>query len=163
MSNDNRWSKPASPPPPLFFNDKERDLVRQVNNELIERVIGQDLLYYPISLEHSNFHPLYGECMKKTFLPPIRVYALVDWEGSETESKNGTTDRRYAITVHFHTRRLQEDQDLYVQEGDFIHYGDDFYEIVSLNAPRIIFGQTEWKTEIVAKCIKAREDTFDAL
>jgi len=44
MSNKNKWTQPASPPPPLFLGEKERDLVKQVNDELIERVIRQDLL-----------------------------------------------------------------------------------------------------------------------
>ena len=70
---DNEWSQPAAPPPPLFTGKKERDLVKQVNDELIERVIGQQVVYYPISVEHTNFHPLYGEAIKKTFLRPIRV------------------------------------------------------------------------------------------
>ena len=30
---DNKWSRPSSPPPPLFFNDKEKDLVKQINDE----------------------------------------------------------------------------------------------------------------------------------
>ena len=41
-------------------------------------------------------------------------------------------------------------------------YGKQFYEIVSLGQPREIFGQTEHKMEIVAKCIRAGEDVFDA-
>ena len=65
---DNEWSRPAQPPPPLFFNKKERDLVKQVNDELVERVIGQTVVYYPLSLEHTNYHPLYGEAIEKTFL-----------------------------------------------------------------------------------------------
>jgi len=36
-----KFSRPAAPPPPLFVGDKERKLVRQVNTELIENVIGQ--------------------------------------------------------------------------------------------------------------------------
>ena len=74
---ENEWKKPAAPPPPLFFGKKERDLVKQVNDELIEKVIGQQILYYPISLEHTDFHPIYGEALHKSFLAPIRVYALV--------------------------------------------------------------------------------------
>ena len=35
------WSQPEAPPPPMFAGKKERDLVKQVNDELIERVIGQ--------------------------------------------------------------------------------------------------------------------------
>ena len=71
MSEDNKWSKPTSPPPPMFFGKKERDLVKQVNDEIIERVVGQQVLYFPIDIDHTNFHPLYGEAIEKTFLPPI--------------------------------------------------------------------------------------------
>ena len=60
----------------MFLGEKERDLVKQVNDELIERVIGQQVVYYPISVDHTDYHPIYGEAIKKTFLPPVRVYAL---------------------------------------------------------------------------------------
>ena len=83
-----KWSQPSNPPPPLFVGKKERDLVKQVNDELIERVIGQQVVYYPISLQHTNFHFLYGEAIQKSFLPPVRVYALVEWEGEQTQSTN---------------------------------------------------------------------------
>jgi hypothetical protein len=68
----------------IFLGKKERDLVKQVNDELIERVIGQVIAYYPIDLEHTNFHSLYNEAIIKTFLPPVRVHALVDFKGQET-------------------------------------------------------------------------------
>lgn len=162
-SRDKKWSQPKSPPPPLFLGEKERNLVKQVNDELIERVIGQQVLYYPISLEHTNFHSLYGEAINKTFLPPIRVYALVEWEGLETEAFNYGLDKKSSIMVHFHKRRLTEDQNLFVREGDFVLYGDIYYEIVTLNEPKQIFGQIEHKMEISARCTKAREGVFDAL
>ena len=67
--NEKKWKQPLQPPPPLFLGKKERDLVKQVNDELIERVIGQQVLYYPIDLDRSNYHPLYGEAINKSFLP----------------------------------------------------------------------------------------------
>ena len=82
--SDNKWKKPDQPPPPLFLGQKEKDLVKQVNDEIIERVVGQQILYFPIDIEHTNYHPLYGEALEKTFLPPIRVYALVEYGGEET-------------------------------------------------------------------------------
>jgi len=157
-----KWSKPASPPPPLFIGKKERDLIKQVNDELIERVIGQQIVYYPISLEHTNFHSLYGEAIEKTFLPPVRVYAMVEWKGQETTTTHLGVDRRSSITVHFHKRRLTEDQDLFVREGDFVLYGSLYYEIVKLVEPKEIFGQVEHKMEITAECIRARGSLFNA-
>ncbi len=153
---------PDAPPPPLFLGEKERNLVKQVNDELIERVIGQTIVYYPISREHTNYHPIYGESVKKTFLAPIRVQALVEWEGSKTTTETSGIDRVTSITINFHRRRLVEDQDLYIREGDFVLYGDTFYEIVSLNESKRLFGQIDHKFEIIAKCIKARESMFNA-
>ena len=157
----NKWSQPSQPPPPLFLGKKEKDLVKQVNDELIERVIGQPVLYYPISLEHTNFHPLYGEAVEKVFLPPVRVYALVEWQSFETEFQKYGIDRKSEITVHFHKRRLTEDQDLFVRVGDFVNYGGIFYEIVTLSEPRQLFGQVDDRLEISAKCIRARKGLFD--
>ena len=159
----NEWDRPENPPPPLFLGKKERDLVKQVNDELIEKVIGQQILYYSIDMETTNFHELYGEAIEKTYLPPVRVYALVEWKTEQTEYLAGAgIDRMWEITVHFHKRRLTEDQDLFVREGDFVLYGDTHYEIVNLNEPRQLFGQTDHKMEIEATCIKSRRGLFDA-
>ena len=165
MAN-NKWTQPASPPPPLFLGKKERDLVKQVNDELIERVVGQEVVYYPIDIPRSNFHPLYGEAIEKNFLPPVRVYALVTWQGYATTTSNLGVDRRLSITVKFHRRRLTEDQNLYLREGDFVLYGQDYFEIASINDSRQLFGQgwAGWERifEAEATCIKAREGLFDA-
>lgn len=161
MAN-NKWTQPNQPPPPLFLGKKERDLVKQVNDELVERVIGQQILYYPISVEDTDFHPVYGEAIQKNFLNPVRVFALVEWQGYETETTNLGIDRKSKIVVHFHKRRLTEDQDLYVREGDFVLYGDNYYEIATLNEPKQLFGQISHLLEITAECVKAREGLFDA-
>lgn len=150
-----------SPPPPLFLGQKERDLVKHVNDEIIERVIGQAIIYYPISRELSNFHPIYGESINKTFLSPIKIYALVTWEGSSTTTDNFGVDRRNSLMIKFHKRRLTEDQDLYVREGDFIFYDKTFYEIITLNESKVLFGQNT-AFEVDAKCIRARDNVFNA-
>ena len=158
---NNKWSRPDAPPPPLFFGEKERDLVKQVNDELIERVVGQVIAYYPISLEHTRFHTLYGEAIEKTFLPPIRVYALVEWQGAGTTTTAFGIDKTASLNVHFHSRRLNEDQNVNVQEGDFLLYDGQFYEIVTTAQPRRLFGQDDYQVEISATCIEARSGLFN--
>jgi hypothetical protein len=157
------WKRPDAPPPPLFLGKKERDLVKQVNDELIEKVIGQQILYYPIDLETTHFHDLYGEAIKKTYLPPLRIYALIEFneEATSYESSVGV-DSDSKITVYFHKRRLTEDQDLFAREGDFILYGKIYYEIVKLSEPRKLFGQVGHTFEIAATCQRARRGLFDA-
>ena len=158
-----KWKQPENPPSPLFTGQKERDLVKQVNDELIERVIGQQLLYFPLDIEHTNYHDLYGEAMNKTFLPPVVISALIEWEGLETTyTESMGIDKVTTMTVHFHKRRLTEDQDLLVREGDFVRYGEVFYEIVKLIEPKLLFGQVDHRFEVHAECIRARDGLFNA-
>ena len=159
----NKWDRPEQPPPPLFLGKKERDLVKQVNDELIENVIGQAILYYPIDMERTDFHDMYGEAIEKTYLSPIRVYALVKFDEESTKYMEGMgIDADSVITVNFLRRRLTEDHDLYVREGDFVLYGKTYYEIVKLSEPKKLFGQVNHTFEITAICKKARKGLFDA-
>lgn len=157
MSEDNKWSQPDTPPPPLFVGKKEKDLVKQINDEVIERVVGQTVIYYPVSLENTNFHDLYGESINKTFLDPVRVYAMVKYMSQTTTTTPLGVDRIEKINVAFHKRRLTEDQNLFVREGDFIQYGERLYEILTLEEPKWLFGQVESSFEIGAQCVRARE------
>ena len=146
----------------MFLGEKEKDLVKQVNDEIIERVVGQQILYFPIDMDHTNFHSIYGEAIEKSFLPPIRVYARVEYGGVETiYMENIGIDKKTALKVMFHKRRLTEDQDLFAREGDFVKYGEIYYEIVKLNEPKHLFGQPDSSFEVVADCIRARDGLFN--
>jgi len=161
--SDDKWEKLDAPPPPMFLGEKEKNLVKQVNDEIIERVVGQQILYFPIDIEHTDFHPLYGEAIQKSFLPPVRVFARVEYQGVETNViDNIGLDKKTGLKVMFHKRRLTEDQDMMVREGDFVRYGSIFYEIVKLNEPKHLFGQADTQFEIVADCIRARDGVFNA-
>ena len=155
MSTKNKWEQPKSPPPPLFTGEKERNLVKQVNDELIEKVIGQAIIYYPIDVDRTNFHDLYGEAIVKTYLPPVE---MVDYKTVYTDKVGVDFDAN--IRVHFHRRRLVEDQDLFVRQGDFVLYGDIYYEVVELSESRL-FGQIDNRMEISALCTAVREGTFN--
>jgi len=156
----NKWSQPDAPPAPMFFGEKERDLVKQVNDELAERVIGQTIAYYPISVEESNFNDIYGEAIEKVSLPPVRVYAYVVVENEQTNERYGY-EYQNKLTVNFHRKRLTEDQNLHVRVGDFVQYGEYFYEIVkTFNDTKYYFGQVEHKFQVSAECVRARDGAF---
>ena len=159
---DTKWSQPENPPPPMFTGKKERDFVKQVNDELIERVIGQEIVYYSVSLEHTKYHSLYGEAIIKTTLPPISIRALVEPEDTEISNTGFGLDKIRKITVHFHKRRLTQEQDLFVREGDYVQWDSEFYEIRYLTQPRYLFGQSGQRFEIVAQCKRVRSGVFNA-
>jgi hypothetical protein len=163
MSDDvNKFQRLAAPPAPMFTNQKERDFVKQINDELTERVIGQQVLYYPIDHENTNWN-IYNEAPEKSFLSPIQCYALVVWEGLDTVFEDDMgADKRTRIIVRFQRRRISEDKNLLVREGDFILRGDTYYEIQSVGEPSELFGQPDQRFEVEASCLKAREGVFDA-
>ena len=76
--------------------------------------------------------------------------------------ENVGIDQISQITVQFHKRRLEEDQDVFVREGDFVLYGDTYYEITKLSEPRKLFGQVDQTFDIAATCKRARKGLFDA-
>lgn len=159
--SENKFSKLQAAPPPLFVGKKERDFVAHITLETQERIIGQSILYYPIDIETTNYHSVYGEAINKNYLPPVQVYVAIEWEGYKTDTEKLGVDRYASINVHFFKRRLVEEKDLEVRVGDIVLYGTQYYEIVELNEPRELFGQVfAEKVEIEAKCIRAREGYF---
>lgn len=161
-NNTNKFNRQPAPPPPMFTGIKEKDFYKQVVDEAVERVAGQEIVYYSIDLEHSNIHSVYGESLEKTFLSPIHLYTPVLYQGYEITQTIYGIDKRIKLQVHFHYRRIKEDIDLFVREGDFIAYGDRFFEIISTEEPELIFGQYDYKVEVVANCIETREGIFNA-
>ena len=96
-------------------------------------------------------------------MPPVRVFALIEYQGVETQyMENIGLDKTTKISIKFQKRRITEDQDLFVREGDFVRYGAIFYEIVKLIEPKLLFGQPEHRFEIQAECIRARDGLFKA-
>lgn len=155
MSNE-KWTRPSAPPPPLFTGVPEKNFQKQISDEVTEDIIGQHILYFPIDVEKTNFHPLYKEAIHKVFQNPIRVYCMIKYEDNNTVIDNFTIDRRSSIVVHFAKRRITEDQDLFVREGDLLFYNDEFHEIATLAEPTMLYGDIKTKVEVVATCVKCR-------
>ena len=83
-------------------------------------------------------------------------------EFSTTYLESAGIDKSWEINIFFHRRRLEQDQDLYVREGDFVLYNDFYFEIVKLTEKRLLFGQAGHEFEISARCRRARKGLFDA-
>lgn len=162
MSESLKWSRPASPPAPLFFGEKERNFVKQLVDEVTECIIPQVIIYYPISVKHSKFHELYGEAIEKSFLPPVKIAARVYWgDGVITTTEKHNIDSESRIIVRFQKRRITEDLDLFVRQGDIIFYGSQFYLIQKLGEPDELFSQADQRFEITAECLRVRGGQFD--
>ena len=158
MSEDNKWKQPDQPPPPLFTGKKEKDLVKQINDEVIERVVGQTIIYYPISLEHTNFHDLYGEAIDKTFLDPIRVYAMVKWDSQNTTTTPLGVDRIEKICIF---QKKTDGRSRSFCQRRISYSMERIFMILTLVEPVWLYGHVESSFEITADCVRARKGLFE--
>ena len=159
---DNSWSQPRLPPAPLFTGAKERDFVKHINDEIQERIIGQSVLYFPIDVVNSYKDDIYSESIDKKFLSPIQCYAAVEWGKSETYYEEVVAiDQKAKLVVKFERRRLNEDKDMVVRVGDFLKYGELYFEIKKITLVSDLFGQQNEKYEISCDCIQSRRGIFN--
>ena len=118
--------------------------------------MGQEVIYYAISEEHTVSHRLYREAIDKTWFSPVRVNARVRWDNPNTLSNNFTQDSQYVAEVFFHTLELEE-RNVKPKEGDFIEFGQVVFEITSVTQPQLVFGQINKRIMTKCFCVPSRE------
>lgn len=143
----------------LFVTGREMDLIQHWTKEIIADVIGETVYYFAISREKSDVHDVYDEAIKKIFENPIKLDALVAWDPSAVVATEFGTEQGRTIKVYLQSRDLIN-KEISVSEGDFISYGDQFFEIVSAITMRNVFGQVEYTDGIELVCEEARASQF---
>jgi hypothetical protein len=146
----------------LFVGNKEITFFNSINKELIQRVIGQKVLYYSVSEEHTNSHRIYDEAIRKTTFQPVEINALVLYNDPEQTVGKLSIDTIYNIEVYFHYHELDE-RNIVPREGDFVKFGDIIYEIQKLTKPQIVYGQMENLVMIKSTCQVSRKSQFEVL
>lgn len=144
-----------------FITEREHAFIGAINHELIQYVSGQVVNYYAMSLPETRVNDLYNEAVQKTWSPPVAVNARVRWTNEGTTSNNFGQDSKYGLEVYFHTLELTE-RNVLPKEGDFVEYGQVFFEISSVTQPQLVFGQVQDRIMTKCVCVPAREGQFQA-
>lgn len=143
-----------------FIGSKELAFVAQINKELIQNVIGQEIVYYQILAEKTKTNDLYNEAINKVYSVPLRVNCLVYYENSNEVVTNFPPDSKFKLDVHFHKAECNE-RNLSPKMGDFVQFGTLIYEIYSVSEPQMAFGQIESMIMIKCNCGPARQGQFN--
>jgi hypothetical protein len=144
-----------------FILDREIAFINSINHELIQSVVGQEVHYYAISLEKSQTNSLYQESVKKVWEAPVKINARVLWDNSQSMATVMGLDAKFSLEVYFHKQELDE-RNVVPREGDFIEFGQVFFEITSVTQPQIVFGQVDNKVMTKCICVPSREGQFKA-
>jgi hypothetical protein len=143
-----------------FIGRKEIALINAINRELIQNVIGQEVIYYEILAEKTRKNDLYNEAINKIYAKPVVINALVNYENAQERITSFPPDAQYKLDVFFHTAELK-DRNVDPKMGDFVQFGDQLFEIYSVTQTQLIFGQVEHKLLTQANCGPARKGQFD--
>ena len=146
----------------LFLTPRELNFISDITKEIMKDVVGQKVIYYPISELKTKTHGVYNEAIKKVFDNPIIIDALVNNEfQSETKIDKFGIDAQYQVEIYVQHRDLVE-KGINVSIGDFFSFSDIFYEITERSFMRNIYGMAEHKDGIRLLGTKARQGLFDA-
>ena len=133
--------------PRLFLGQREADFFSDITKELIKDVAGQKIFYYTIREDLSDIHEVYEESIYKIFNPPVEVECMVEWQPSEVKTTKYGHEQIKTISAYLHNRDLL-DRNLSVKQGDYISYGEYFFEITSIVYDKLVYGQVERVTSV---------------
>ena len=144
-----------------FISTREIAFINRICKELIQKVVGQEVEYYQILVEQTRANALYNEAIQKSWAPPVKINALVHWDNTTTTFTNLSADSKYELDVYFHTQELQ-DRNVLPKEGDFVEFGQVFFEVATVTQPQIVFGQVNNRIMTKCTCVTSREGMFQA-
>ncbi len=146
----------------LFITPREVDLISDLTKEIVKDVIGQKIYYYHVREEYSGVHDVYEEAPEKVFDPPIEIEARVAWNSPVRITNNFGTEAIQKINVYIQYRDMI-DRDIDIREGDYLSFGANFFEVVSIEWDKLVFGLVEYTTGMNLSCTQARIGQIDKL
>lgn len=146
--------------PRLFVTQRDIDFFNDIGKEVVKDIIGQQIIYWPVSTLKTKIHPVYNEAVKKIFENPIRVDALVGQPTWETRITQFGPEQINKLEVFIQARDLAQ-KSVEVSEGDYFTYGEQAYEIVGAVNMNNFFGQVEHEIGFKITGLLAKAGEFD--
>lgn len=139
----------------LFLSDKEIDLFNKLNEEMLSNFTGQYIYFHEIDSQKTSTHPLYDEANGVIiFKQPKKIHALVNISEldnffEQAQVKEDSIIEVYMTKKTFDTLGVIEPRELI---GNYISWGDKFYEIAKCVSPQLIYGEPDWRFGVNLTC-----------
>jgi len=141
----------------LFGSARDISMFRHVNRELINEIIDTRCDIYKHSIFDSKEN-LYGEALRKVFLPGVRVAGLIEKESKEWSSNDLGADYNRQVKFSFLRDDLAslwlgstdnttlpnenaQDANVFLEIGDVIYWDDVYCEIDTISQGQYLFGK----------------------
>ena len=141
---------------PFFIPQKEFDLINQLNEELIDEIVGQSVDIYKINVENTEEN-LYGESTTKYYDVGFRVNCLILYNEPEITQDEFGTDLNASVEMYFQRENLSSGSlNYYPEIGDIVDWNDFYWEINGTTEPQLFAGHPAFKHQIKATAHRAR-------
>ena len=141
---------------PFFIPQKEFDLINQMNEELIDEIVGQSVDIYKVNVERTEDN-VYGESTAKYYDIGFRVNCLIEYAEPTIEQTEFGSDLNSNITMFFQRENLSSGSlNFYPENGDIVDWNDYYWEINGTTEPQLYSGHPNYKHNIVATAHRSR-------
>tara|TARA_Y100001938_G_C8008974_1_gene388928 strand:- start:463 stop:936 length:474 start_codon:yes stop_codon:yes gene_type:complete len=141
---------------PFFVPQKEINLINDMNEELIDEIVGQSVDIYKINIENTDEN-IYGESSTKYYDRGFRVNCLLLYNEPETLQDDFGADVNGSIEMYFQRANLSSGSlNFYPEVGDIVDWNNFYWEVGSVTEPQLIAGHTEYNHQVKALANRMR-------
>lgn len=111
----------------IYGGNLDKAYFRSINQEVMRKIVGQEVIYYKLSLRETKEN-VFGESKKKMYDQPILIVCSVIPEDQTTDSTEAGLTRKQNIDFGFLASDLKE-LNLVPEDGDIIEWERSYYEV----------------------------------
>jgi len=123
----------------LFGGDRDINLFKTVNDELLKDILQLEVAYYKFALEQTTVN-VYGEAPGKNYYEPMRIACLHNRSDQSWTSDEFGSDINQSVEYKFLKQELR-DINLIPEVGDLILFRNNFFEVDSRIENQFVLGK----------------------
>ena len=145
---------------PFFIPQKEFDLINQMNEELIDEIVGQSVDIYKVNVERTEDN-VYGESTAKYYDIGFRVNCLIEYAEPEIIQDEFGSDLNGNISMFFQRENLSSGSlNFYPEVGDIVDWNKQYWEVNGITEPQLVAGHQNFRHSITATAHRIRRSAL---
>jgi hypothetical protein len=146
----------------LFFDRRTQQFLNNISTELLELVMMQSFIYYSVIGDLTETtDDIYGESQNKTFRQPIQLYGRILYNEPIVVSGTFSSENQYSLGLYLQHDRIEDDLKLRPKMGDYLQFGEKYYEVTTVKYPQMIGGLPQFQLGVILDCISVRQNVFN--
>ena len=123
----------------IFGSNRDFNLLVNINRELLHDIVEQEILYYKLSLNDTEFN-IYGESLEKSYQTAVKLNCLITRGDQVVDIQEFGPDLGREASFAF-LRPDLEDKLVVPEVGDILNWHEDYYEVDTVRENELFLGR----------------------